>query len=186
MKVPEAPAGRDGLAPDPDAGSAAGVSPEAFRRAVSRFATGITVITCRDGDDIRGMTCNSFISVSLQPATILVSLKAGRTHQALRARGAFGVSVLRDENQSYPGYFSDALRAGVAPEFVVRRQIPTLAECLAWFECRVVETLDVHDHTLFVAQVTGCGTTEGSPLMFYESRYHRYVTPPANRLPERT
>lgn len=160
-------------------------NPLDFRKAVSRFATGITVITCEDGSGVRGMTCNSFTSVSLDPATILVSLKPGKTHEAISSKGRFGVSVLRDEHQNYSSYFSGPPKPDAPPEFVVRDKAPTLADCLAWFECEVVEKVEVHDHTLFVAQVTQCGAIEGSPLMFYASQYHRYTAPPANSLPAR-
>ncbi len=51
--------------------------------------------------------------------------------------------------------------------------MPTLRNCLAWFECEIVEKVQIHDHTLFVAQVTACGSEEGTPLMFFGSRYHR-------------
>lgn len=173
------------MSSNPTIGPATNTKPDEFRKAVSRFATGITVISCEDESGVRGMTCNSFTSVSLDPATILVSLKPGKTHQAISARKTFGVSILRDEHQGYSSYFSGPPKPGQPPEFLVREKAPTLAECLAWFECEVVEAVDVNDHTLFVAQVTSCGTTEGLPLMFYESRYHRYQAPSAIRLPER-
>jgi flavin reductase (DIM6/NTAB) family NADH-FMN oxidoreductase RutF len=156
-----------------------------FRKAVSRFATGITVITCEDESGIRGMTCNSFTSISLDPATVLVSLKPGKTHAAISSAAKFGVSILRDEHQSYSAYFSGRAEAEGPPEFAVRGTTPTLRECLAWFECEVVQQVNIHDHTLFLGLVKKCGTIEGTPLMFFESRYHRYTPPPANRLPER-
>jgi flavin reductase (DIM6/NTAB) family NADH-FMN oxidoreductase RutF len=162
-----------------------GVAAHDFRKAVSRFATGITVITSVDDSGVRGMTCNSFTSVSLDPPTILVSLKPGKTHSAISEGGIFGVSVLRDEHQHYSAYFSGPPKAEAPPDFVVRNSVPTLRECLAWFECEVIGKVDVHDHALFIARVTGCGTTDGAPIMFFESRYHRFAPPPANRLPER-
>jgi len=168
-----------------DIAPGAGVVPDDFRKAVSRFATGITVITCQDETGIRGMTCNSFTSISLDPATVLVSLKPGKTHGAISSTGRFGVSVLRDEHQSYSAYFSGKPKAEEPPEFAVRETTPTLRECLAWFECEVVQKVEIHDHTLFVGLVKRCGTIDGAPLMFFESRYHRYTPPPANRLPER-
>jgi len=168
-----------------ECGTAANVAPEEFRKAVSRFATGITVITCEDETGILGMTCNSFTSISLDPATVLVSLKPGRTHSAISTRGTFGVSILRTEHQSYSAYFSGRAKTEAPPEFAVRGTTPTLRECLAWFECEVLQQVEIHDHTLFVGRVTRCGTVDGAPLMFFESRYHPYTPPPPNRLPER-
>jgi len=161
------------------------VVPDGFRKAVSRFATGITVISCEDESGIRRMTCNSFTSISLDPATVLVSLKRGKTHAAISSAGKFGVSILRDEHQSYSAHFSSRAQTEGPPEFAVRGTTPTLRECLAWFECEVVQKVDIHDHTLFLGLVKKCGTIEGARLVFFESRYHRYSPPPANRLPER-
>lgn len=110
---------------------------------------------------------------------MLVSLKAGKTHAAISTAGKFGASILRDEHQSYSAYFSGRAKTEGPPEFEVRGTTPTLRECLAWFECEVVQKVDVHDHTLFLGLVKKCGTIEGAPLMFFESRYHRYTPPPS-------
>ncbi|MDD3446929.1 MAG: flavin reductase family protein [Zavarzinia sp.] len=173
-------AGTRGTPPLPTA-----VSAGDFRHAVSRFATGITVVTSEGADCIRGMTCNSFTSVSLDPATILVSLKPGKSHAAIASSGRFGVSVLRDEHQAFSTYFSGRTAGGEAPEFVVRHEIPTLKHCLAWFECEVARAVPIHDHTVFVAQVVACGTDDGAPLVFFDSHYHVSSPMPVNRLPER-
>src|SRR5262245_40320543 len=66
-----------------------------FRRAASRFVTGVAVLTVLDGkNEIRGMTANSFVTVSLSPPTVLVSVKPGRMHKAIVAGGRYGVNVL--------------------------------------------------------------------------------------------
>ena len=51
-------------------------------------------------------------------------------------------------------------------------RVPTLVDCLAWFECEVTRRLEIHDHTVFVARVLSCGGDGGSPLLFYGSGYH--------------
>lgn len=173
-------AGAEGDLPFP-----ATVSAVDFRRAVSRFATGITVVTSEGADGIRGMTCNSFTSVSLDPATIMISLKPGKSHAAIAVSGRFGVSVLRDDHQAFSTYFSGRTEGNEAPEFVVRHAVPTLRHCLAWFECEVARAVQIHDHTVFVAQVVACGTDDGAPLVFFDSRYHVSSPMPVNRLPER-
>ena len=63
--------------------------------------------------------------------------------------------------------------AAEPPQFTIRDRVPTLADCLAWFECEVIERFEIHDHTVFVARVLSCGTNGGSPLMFFGSTYHR-------------
>jgi flavin reductase (DIM6/NTAB) family NADH-FMN oxidoreductase RutF len=150
------------------------VDPALFRQSVSRFATGIAVVSCLDDDDLpQGMTISSFTSISLDPASVLVSLRPGRTHQMIRRRGWYGVSVLAGDQEAWSRHFSGKPRPGVGAEWEMKSQVPVLRDALAWFECEVDSVLQVHDHTLFVARVIDCSHVSGSPLMFYASRYHR-------------
>jgi flavin reductase (DIM6/NTAB) family NADH-FMN oxidoreductase RutF len=155
-----------------------------FRRHVGLFATGVAVISCTDPDvdctdfgyAVHGATVNSFTSVSTKPPTVMVSLMAGRAHQFITGNGHFGASVLAQDQQHWSDHFAGKPHA-VTPEFTIRDRVPTLLDCLAWFECEVVQRFDVHDHTVFVARVLSSGTNGGSPLMFFGSRYHRPELP---------
>jgi len=154
-----------------------GVDPLQFRKTVSQFATGIAIITCEDeGGQAHGMTINSFTSISLDPPTVLISLKPGKAHRLITRSGRFGASLLNDAQQSHSAHFSGKPQESFVPDFIVRHRVPTLRQCLAWFECEIVERVQIHDHTLFLARVMQCDSLEGSPLMFYASRYHRQVS----------
>jgi len=151
-----------------------GVDPVQFRKTVSHFATGIAIISCEDDDGCaHGMTINSFTSISLDPATVLISLRPGKAHRLITRSGRFGASLLLEEQQGYSAHFSGKPQEALVPEFIVRHRVPTLRHCLAWFECEVAEQVQIHDHTLFLARVIQCDTMQGAPLMFYASRYHR-------------
>src|SRR3954468_893498 len=66
-----------------------------YRRALGRFATGVVVVTAIDRDEVRGATVNGFVSVSLDPPLVLVSLaETSRLHDALRADGRYVANVL--------------------------------------------------------------------------------------------
>lgn len=144
-----------------------------FRRHVSRFATGVAVISCEDPDgSSHGATVNSFVSLSLEPATVMVSLRPGRAYDIVRATGRYGASILLEDQQHASNYFARARDGSVAPDFLKRGAVPTLKDCLAWFECEVFEQVPVHDHMLFLARVTACGSGDGTPLIFYASKYH--------------
>src|SRR5688500_2033820 len=68
---------------------------DAFRRAMGRFATGVTVITTRLGDDLHGMTANAVTSLSLDPMMVLVCVdKTADTHDILSKAGVFAVNIL--------------------------------------------------------------------------------------------
>lgn len=145
-----------------------------FRKSVSLFATGIVVLTCEDEDGrMHGATVNSFTSISLNPPTVLVSLKPGKAHRLISRSGRYGACILSEAQQNFSAHFAGKPQEELRPDFITRDRIPTLRNCLAWFECAVIERIQVHDHTLFVAEVTVCGNEDGTPLMFFGSRYHR-------------
>jgi flavin reductase (DIM6/NTAB) family NADH-FMN oxidoreductase RutF len=148
--------------------------PMSFRKSVSLFATGIVVLTCEDEDGrVHGATVNSFTSVSLQPPTVLVSLKPGKAHRLISRSGRYGACILNESQQGFSSHFAGKPQEALKPDFVTRDRLPTLRNCLAWFECAVTSRIQVHDHTLFIAEVTSCGSEEGTPLMFFGSQYQR-------------
>ncbi len=158
----------------PHTATAPCADPALFRQSVSRFATGIAVVSCLDDcDRPHGMTISSFTSISLEPATVLVSLRPGRTHALIRRRGWYGVSVLGGDQERWSRHFSGRPQDGLDVAWHMKSRMPVLRDALAWFECEVDSVLQVHDHTLFVARVVDCNHANGHPLMFYESRYHR-------------
>lgn len=155
-----------------------------FRQHVGLFATGVAVISCTDPEvsytdldyTVHGATVNSFTSVSLRPPTVMVSLSAGRAHQFITGNGHFGASILTDAQQSCSDYFAGRPGTQTPPEFTIRHRVPTLVDCLAWFECQVIERFAIHDHTLFIARVFSCGANGGSPLLFFGSSYCRQLS----------
>ena len=153
---------------------AGSVDPALFRQSVSRFATGIAIVSCLDdAGQPQGMTINSFTSISLEPATVLVSLRPGRPHALIRRRGWYGVSVLAGDQERWSRHFSGRPQDDLEVAWRMHAQVPVLSGALAWFECEVDSVLQVHDHTLFVARVVDCGHADGSPLMYFASQYHR-------------
>lgn len=145
-----------------------------FRRAVSLFATGIAVVTVRGEtiSSVHGVTINSFSSISLDPPTILISLRPGRTHRLISEHGRFGVSILHDQQKSCSVQFSGRSSDDFVPDFSMCGDVPVLSSHLACFECEVVERVEIHDHTLFIARVVTCEATSGAPLLFFASQYH--------------
>lgn len=147
--------------------------PADFRLAVSRFTTGVTVITSREPDgQIVGMTANSFTSVSLSPPTVLVSVRNGRTLNAIEQGGRFGINVLPASARDLSGHFAGKQVPGLTPEFLETAGMPRLAASIAYFDCRVDRSFDVADHTLLIGGVTDCCYGNADPLVFFSSQYH--------------
>jgi flavin reductase (DIM6/NTAB) family NADH-FMN oxidoreductase RutF len=151
-----------------------------FRRALSRFATGVTVVTVaqRNGGT-KGMTANAFTSVSLDPALILVCVDLrARTHDLLKSARHFGVSVLDESQQGVAEFFAQQhADPAQMPELGIRfRQeangVPYLEGCLAHLVCRRVAARRAGDHTIFIGEVEHLSCREGRPLLFYGGRYH--------------
>jgi flavin reductase (DIM6/NTAB) family NADH-FMN oxidoreductase RutF len=155
--------------------------PLAFRAAASRFATGVAVLTALDSrGDICGMTANSFVTVSLSPPTVLVSVKSGRMHAAISASRRYGVNVLPEQGGALSRHFAGRSR-GTDPDYDIVEGLPRLANCVAFFACEVTQTIDVSDHTLFIAEVSGCDYCDDLPLVFFSSRYHLGPGKPVDR-----
>jgi flavin reductase (DIM6/NTAB) family NADH-FMN oxidoreductase RutF len=155
--------------------------PSAFRAAASRFATGVAVLTALDRHGKAcGMTANSFVTVSLSPPTVLVSIKPGRTHDAVSASRRYGVNVLPEHAQALSKHFADRSR-DTCPDHEIVGDLPRLSNCVAFFACEVIRTIDVNDHTLFIAEVSGCDHSDSLPLVFFSSRYHLGPGTPVDR-----
>jgi len=153
------------------------VDPMQFRETVSHFATGIAIITCDDEEgQAHGLAVNCFTSISLDPPTVLISLRPGKAHRLITRSGWFGASILNEDQQGYSAHFGGKPQESFVPDFVVRHRVSTLRKCLAWFECEIIERIQLHDHTLFAAKVMQCDVLEGYPLMFYANRYHRQMS----------
>lgn len=149
----------------------------AFREAMGRWATGVSVVTAAaDGADV-GLTVNAFLSVALAPPSLLVALTHDvDTLPVLERSGAFAVSVLAAGQQTVSARFAAAIPSGEKFEGVpVHRGAtgaPLIDGALAAFECRVARILPAYDHRLVVGEVVRVERgADGAPLLFFRSGY---------------
>ena len=161
------------------AGSDADPSVE-FRRTLGMFATGVTVITTRVGEQVHGMTANAFMSVSLRPPLVLISVdRRAKLNALLREGWHFGVSVLEEGQTALSDRFAGRPRADdVDPRFEIVRETPLVEGALAQLVARVVRSYWGGDHSLFLGQVEYVRYGEGTPLLFHSGRYERVVRDP--------
>ncbi len=147
-------------------------SPAAFRNAVSRFTTGVTVIAARRSDgQVVGMTANSFTSISLSPPTVLVSLANGRTLSAIAVSERFAINVLPASSRHLSDHFSGRAVPGLVPAFDDVDGGPKLTDAIAYFDCILSQSLQVADHTLLISTVRNCSYIDAEPLVFFSSQY---------------
>jgi flavin reductase len=149
----------------------------AFRRTLGMFATGVTVITTRVGDQVHGMTANAFTSVSLQPPLVLVSVdRRSRMNGLLHEGTRFGVNILEAGQTALSDRFAGRSVEGARePTFSVVRETPVVDGALAHLVCRVDRSYWGGDHSLFLGRVEYARYGEGEPLLFHGGRYERLV-----------
>jgi flavin reductase (DIM6/NTAB) family NADH-FMN oxidoreductase RutF len=148
-----------------------------FRRALGQFATGVTVVTTRDECKCAyGLTVNAFCSVSLEPPLILVCIdNRSGAHAGFRQSGIFGVSVLKEDQESVSRRFAmshpDKFQG---MDLVTGRHGALLVPAaLATLECRVVNGIGAGDHTIYVGEVLSLDVNDGRPLLYHRACYRR-------------
>ncbi|MFD1662825.1 flavin reductase family protein [Streptomyces caeni] len=144
--------------------------PGALRACMSRFPTGVTVVTFDDDGAPRGATMNSFTSVSADPPLVLVSVARGaRCHRRLTGR-PFCVNILGAEQEPLARLFAGA--GGPAePRWAAGARVPRLANPLAWVQCAPWRSYAAGDHTLVLGRVTDLGHRDGDALTYAWSRF---------------
>ena len=153
-------------------------STDAFRDVMRSFPTGVTVVGSAHGGEKRGMTVNSFTSVSLNPPTVLICItKKSGCHPVIEKSGVFSVSVLAENQSELSSKFADHDEVDVHRFVGVDHRVgdlgvPLLDGAVAELECSVEDSLGSGDHTVFVGKVMSAKVTSDEfPLVFHRSRY---------------
>jgi flavin reductase (DIM6/NTAB) family NADH-FMN oxidoreductase RutF len=146
-----------------------------FRSLMSRWPTGVSVVTTADGDSPVGCTVNAMMSVSLTPALLVVALGSrSRTLDAIRRSGRFALNFLTADQQQLCGRFAGA---GPRDRFdgVPHRWhdgVPLLDEVATATVCQVHDVIECGDHMLVVGAPLWHSTGEhDEPLVFYQKAY---------------
>ncbi|WTP80857.1 flavin reductase family protein [Streptomyces sp. NBC_00178] len=183
QKTPPTP--RPEAVPHPE-----GVSNDEFRAALSRLAAGVVLVTAQEppldehgrGEDV-GMTATSFVSVSLDPPLVMVSLRNdSRMDDLLAEQPLWSVSVLAESQRQIAGRFamkgriSDRLLFADLP--FIRGGItgaPLVSGALATLECRTEQSVVAGDHTLVIGRVLTASlpNADAEPLAYFKGRYRK-------------
>ena len=149
-------------------------NPRQYRNTLGRFATGVTIVTALENGKPHGMTANAFVSVSLDPPLVLVSLdNRSYMRRILPAAGRYGVSVLAEDQRALSDHFSGRRVEGVQIRFVSRAGAILVEGAIACFVVRVKDVHAAGDHTLYVGTVEYFEEREDQPLLFYAGRYEQ-------------
>jgi flavin reductase (DIM6/NTAB) family NADH-FMN oxidoreductase RutF len=141
---------------------------------MGRFATGVTVVTTRVGEDLAGMTANAVASLSLNPPLVLVCVdKRAAFLSALKDSRAFAMNILSEEQEALsrrfaqkgPKEFTDI------PLTTAVTGSPIFAEALAWLDCKVVEIHPGGDHEIFLGEILAGESRDVRPLLYFSGNY---------------
>lgn len=151
------------------------IDPRLFRRVLGRFASGVTVITTATETGVHAMTANAFMSGSLAPPLIVISVaKNAKMATAITRSGSFGVSILCHRQEAHSRHFSGQQDPAFVPEFQDAVGIPLLSGALAAIAAEVQHTYDCGDHSLFVGRARHMHVDDdAAPLLFFGGDYSR-------------
>jgi flavin reductase (DIM6/NTAB) family NADH-FMN oxidoreductase RutF len=155
-------------------GIAPGFSARDFRDAMGQFATGVVVISTEIDGDAHAMTANAFMSGSLEPPLVRVSVAlTAKMHEKIRSARRFGVSVLAHDQLAASNHFAGRPAAGFAPDFDLLQGLPVIRGAAVHVAAALEHAYPCGDHTIYVGRVQALrGQSERPPpLLFHAGRY---------------
>ena len=150
-----------------------------FRNAMRQLTGGVSVITAGKGRDISGMTVTSVSSLSIEPASLIVSLNRESSSWPLVKRyGFFGVNILTSdqidiaERFTGKGGLKGADRFAGAQWTTRASGVPLLAEALAAIDCEVEDVVERHSHAIVIGRVLDVAVSaRTAALAYWQGRY---------------
>lgn len=156
-----------------------------YRAAISRFLTGVTIVTTRHEGVAQGITASAVASVTLEPPTLLVCLnrQSGTCH-AMSHSGHFCVHMLADDQLALAQHFASKMPDKFAklPHAATSGSDhpgyrdstlgnPILDGVIAYLECRVTTHTDVGTHRIFFGEVLEVSANDGAPLAYFRGQF---------------
>lgn len=144
-----------------------------FRDAMGKFTTGITIVTAEYDNEVIGMTVNAFMSVSLEPRLIAISIDEGASmYDKLQEVSKFGVNILSNKQQEVSMYFARQIETFPEIKYISQDEVPVIKDSLATLSCHIQEKIKAGDHMIFIAEVTAITQQEGKPVLYMNGDYH--------------
>ncbi|TWE05023.1 flavin reductase (DIM6/NTAB) family NADH-FMN oxidoreductase RutF [Neobacillus bataviensis] len=145
-----------------------------FRSAMGKFATGVTVIATDVEGEVHGMTANAFMSVSLDPKLVVISIgEKAKILNKIKESKIFTVNILAADQQELSMIFAGQLKKEVVFDRLDGK--PVLPGAVAQVACEVSAEHVEGDHTLFIGKVTDIHLEDAEPLIFYSGKYRSLV-----------
>ena len=163
------------------------VDQDGFKRALGQFASGVTIVTSRNGrGEPVGLTVSAFCSVSLEPLLVLACIdERSSAVAAIGESGRFGVSLLAEHQQDISNRFARAGDDKFADLELIRtphrNDVHPGSPRTARLPARGPHTSS-GDHTLFIGEVEYLDVSPGRPLLYHAAGYRRLEPSPEGPL----
>ncbi|TWE08776.1 flavin reductase (DIM6/NTAB) family NADH-FMN oxidoreductase RutF [Neobacillus bataviensis] len=147
-----------------------------FRNAMGKFATGVTVVATEVEGSVHGMTANAFMSVSLSPKLVVVSIsERAQMLEKINQSGKFSVNILSSSQQDLSMIFAGQQKNHQEVKFERLGEVPVLDGAVAQIACEVSAAHIEGDHTLFIGRVTDINIEDFEPLIYFSGKYRSLV-----------
>ncbi len=155
------------------------ISIDEFKQTMRHWASGVTIVTMQADGFAHGLTVSGFLSLSLEPPLVLISIgQELHSHELLNKSRAFAVNLLRadqvDLSDKFAGRWGNVDRFGGLTYRTEVTGSPVFDDCAAWLDCRVVSNYQAGDHTIYVGEVVASGVNgDSTPLLYWNGDYRQ-------------
>lgn len=155
----------------PDSGTQEAVDPRQVRDVFGKFATGVTVVTCRTPDGTpHGTTVNAFTAVSLDPPLAQVTMIRGNRASRYLQDAPFAINIMAaDQLDTCMHFAGKTMRK--PPRWRSDEGMPVLEGNAATIECRPWRTYDGGDHVIVIGEVVALESHDVEPLLFVSGKF---------------
>ena len=150
------------------------INSKLFKLTMSKYATGVTVITINIEGKFMGKTVNSFASLSLDPPLVLFSLdKKSSSLKDYKNVSFIGINVLSKNQIKISNHFSNKNPLWDNTNyFLSKKNTPIIKDCIANLDCEKIKTITQGDHIIFICKISEIIVNKNKkPLIYFNSNY---------------
>ena len=145
-----------------------------FKEALSKFATGITVVATSKNSELYGKTINSFSSLSLSPPLVLFSLDLKSSKLKIFSESKLiSINVLSNKQKNISDNFAKNNPSWSNIDYyVLKNGNPIINNCVSNLDCKVIDKIKKGDHLIFICKVIKANNNnQYKPLIYFNSSY---------------
>ncbi len=150
------------------------VNTKNFKKTLSKFSTGITIVCVKNKNKIYGKTVNSFNSLSLKPPMILFSLGNYSSSIDQFSKTKFlSINILSSKQKKLSDNFASSKPELEKIKFIMgKNKTPIIPNCIANIECKLMDKIKKGDHIIFICKILELQSNDKlKPLVYFNSKY---------------